>query len=212
MTRRPWQGRGEQQMTVSPPSACAPIATRLLRLDARQRARPPADTTRDRRPAARASRPALRGGRVVHGGAIATSRRRSPSLAGRAFCQRLATGDPGRRDDGAVELKDLTSELPDGLVLAAVLDRADPRDVLISRYAGGLDGLPHGPRSARAACVAGRSCFWRGPTWKRSSCAATRHAAGQSAGRPNGPYDAAILAAAGVERMGWAARSAISRR
>jgi len=41
-------------------------------------------------------------------------------------------------------LKDLYTDLPDGLCLAAVSRREDPRDVLISREGQSLEELPHG--------------------------------------------------------------------
>ncbi len=45
--------------------------------------------------------------------------------------------------DAAVHsLKDLPTTQPDGLILAAILERADPSDVLVSKYPGGLPGLP----------------------------------------------------------------------
>ena len=51
--------------------------------------------------------------------------------------------------------KDLPTETTAGLTIAAVLERADPRDVLVSR-AGGVDELPAGARvgtsSQRRAC------------------------------------------------------------
>jgi hydroxymethylbilane synthase len=41
-------------------------------------------------------------------------------------------------------LKDLPTDQPDGLTLGAILDRADPVDVLISKAPGGLAALPAG--------------------------------------------------------------------
>lgn len=49
----------------------------------------------------------------------------------------------GRIDLAVHSLKDMLTTLPDGLVLAAVPERADPRDVLISRW-GGMAHLPSG--------------------------------------------------------------------
>jgi hydroxymethylbilane synthase len=52
-----------------------------------------------------------------------------------------------RRIELAVHsLKDLPADLPGGLGLAAFPEREDPRDVLVSRDAGGLDGLRPGAR------------------------------------------------------------------
>ncbi len=41
-------------------------------------------------------------------------------------------------------LKDLPSEIPDGLMIAGVPYREDPRDVVVSRHPGGLNELPPG--------------------------------------------------------------------
>jgi hydroxymethylbilane synthase len=41
-------------------------------------------------------------------------------------------------------LKDLPSETPPGLTLAAYLEREDPRDVLVTRAGGGVEALPRG--------------------------------------------------------------------
>jgi hydroxymethylbilane synthase len=110
--------------------------------------------------------------------------------------------------DGAVHsVKDLTSELPEGLTLAAVLDRADPRDVLISRHPGGLDGLPRGARVGTSSLRRRAQLLLARPDLEAVELRGnvdTRLA--KVLDDPNGPYDAAILAAAGVERMGWAAR------
>lgn len=110
----------------------------------------------------------------------------------------------GEIDCGVHSVKDLTSVLPDGLTLAAVLDRADPRDVLISRHPGGLAGLPEGAKvgtssrrrmaQLRIARPDLQPIELRGNVDTRLS---------KVLDDPDGPYDAAILAAAGVERLGW---------
>lgn len=51
-----------------------------------------------------------------------------------------------RADVGVHSLKDLPSILPEGLVLAAVPLREDPRDVLLSRPRGPFSALPAGAR------------------------------------------------------------------
>lgn len=58
--------------------------------------------------------------------------------------------------DGQVDLavhsmKDMPTKLPDGLVMAAYLEREDPRDVLLSDFEGGIAGLPKGAVVGTAA-------------------------------------------------------------
>lgn len=58
-----------------------------------------------------------------------------------ALRERLADGDI---DVAVHSLKDLPVASAPGLVLAAVPERADPADVLVSAHPGGFDGLPAG--------------------------------------------------------------------
>jgi len=61
------------------------------------------------------------------------------------FTQELEAGLlDGSLDLAVHSMKDLPVRLPEGLVVAAHPERADPRDVLVSESAGGLDGLPAG--------------------------------------------------------------------
>ena len=54
--------------------------------------------------------------------------------------------------DGAVHsLKDLPTEQPPGLVVGAILERADPSDCLASKHAGGWQGLPGGATVATSS-------------------------------------------------------------
>lgn len=52
----------------------------------------------------------------------------------------------GEIDLAVHSIKDLPTELPDGLALSAITKREDPRDVLISREGRGLRELPKGAR------------------------------------------------------------------
>ncbi len=65
----------------------------------------------------------------------------------------LLSGDV---DVAVHSLKDLPTELPDGLELAGVLPRENPADLLVTRTPGGLRSLPASARvgtsSARRAC------------------------------------------------------------
>jgi hydroxymethylbilane synthase len=106
----------------------------------------------------------------------------------------------GRIDLAVHSCKDLPSVTPPGLLLAAFPARADARDVLISRHGLGLDALPQGARigtsSLRRACQlrAYRADFMivdlRGNVDTR-----LRKALAED-------YDAIVLAAAGLDRLG----------
>ncbi len=111
----------------------------------------------------------------------------------------------GDADLAVHSLKDVPTRLPEGLVLAAVTERADPRDVLLAREPGAtLAGLPAGAR-------VGTSSLRR-----RSQLGATRPDLDVVDLRGNlntrlarldaGDYHAIVLAAAGVLRLGWAER------
>ena len=52
----------------------------------------------------------------------------------------------GEVDCAVHSMKDLPADLAPGLVLAAVPEREDPRDVVVTREAGGLERLPEGAR------------------------------------------------------------------
>ena len=107
--------------------------------------------------------------------------------------------------DGTVDVvvhsyKDLPTEPIDGLVIAAVLERADPRDCLVTRGGGGLGGLPFGARIGtssprRAAQLAAtRSDLIAMPIRGNVETRLRRLAAGE--------YDGVVLAAAGLDRLG----------
>jgi len=111
--------------------------------------------------------------------------------------------------DGTIDLavhslKDLPTEMAPELQLGAVPRREDPRDVLVGRSAATLDTLPHG-------AVVGTSSLRR-----RAQLLARRPDLQVADMRGNvdtrlrkldeGQYDAICLAAAGLHRLGWAAR------
>lgn len=111
--------------------------------------------------------------------------------------------------EGAIELavhsmKDLPGEMPEGLLLAAVPPREDPRDVLVGRTAPALAALPPG-------ALIGTSSLRR-----RAQLLAARPDIQVTDLRGNidtrlrkldeGRYDAICLAAAGLHRLGLAGR------
>lgn len=106
----------------------------------------------------------------------------------------------GEIDIAVHSVKDLTSTLPDGLTLATVFERSDVRDVVISRK-GDLTDLP-------AGSTVGTSSRRRLALIKRLRPDLTlTDLRGNIDTRirkaTEGPLDAAVLAAAGVLRMGW---------
>ena len=107
----------------------------------------------------------------------------------------------GEIDFAVHSLKDLPVENPAGIVIGAVLPRADLADVLISRSSAALDDLPEG-------AVIGTSSHRRATQIRRirpdlrplsiRGNVETRLAKGRDAA---GPYDGIILARAGLERL-----------
>jgi hydroxymethylbilane synthase len=123
------------------------------------------------------------------------------------FVKELETALEDRRADLAVHsLKDVPMELPDGFALAAVLEREDPRDAFVSPRFASLAELP--PRA-----VVGTSSLRR-----VVQIAAVRPDLVIEPLRGNldtrlrkldeGQYDAIVLAAAGLMRLGLAERIA----
>ncbi len=100
--------------------------------------------------------------------------------------------------------KDLPPATLDGLVLAAFLKRADPRDVFISRHSVELAALPPGARvgtSSRRRAVQARAINPQVEIIELRGNLDTRlRKAIESA------YDGIIVAAAGLDRMGWQER------
>ena len=57
----------------------------------------------------------------------------------------------GKIDAAVHSLKDLPTELPPGLAIGAILERADPSDVLIAKESGGWRALPQGATVATSS-------------------------------------------------------------
>jgi len=121
------------------------------------------------------------------------------------FVKELETAlESGQARLAVHSLKDVPMDLPDGFALAAVLEREDPRDAFVSNHFDDLAALPQG------ACV-GTSSLRRVVQLK-----ALRPDLRIEPLRGNldtrlrkldeGGYDAIVLAAAGLKRLGLAAR------
>ena len=109
----------------------------------------------------------------------------------------------GRADIAVHSMKDVPGDVPEGLLIATVLERADPRDALLTNAAG----LHELPRSARVGTSSLR---------RQAQLLAVRPDLHIEALRGNidsrirrlddGELDAIILACAGLVRMGWEGR------
>jgi hydroxymethylbilane synthase len=111
----------------------------------------------------------------------------------------------GRADLAVHSIKDVPAELPPGFALAAITAREDPRDVLVSSSYKTLAEMPRGASIGTSSL-------------RRSAQIAQRHPGleirllrgnvdTRLAKLDRGEYDAIVLAAAGLERLGLAARA-----
>jgi hydroxymethylbilane synthase len=121
------------------------------------------------------------------------------------FVKELESGMlEGRADIAVHSMKDVPVEFPSGLGLAAVLPREDPRDVLISNNYSGIDALPEGARVGTSSLR--RQCQLRARRPDLSIYDLRGNVNTRLAKLDDGEYDAILLAAAGVKRMGWEER------
>lgn len=107
----------------------------------------------------------------------------------------------GRADLAVHSMKDVPVEFPKGLGLAAILEREDPRDVLISNIFSSIDTLPEGARVGTSSLR--RQCQLRARRPDLEVLDLRGNVNTRLAKLDNGDYDAILLAAAGVKRMGW---------
>jgi hydroxymethylbilane synthase len=110
----------------------------------------------------------------------------------------------GRADLAVHSMKDVPVEFPDGLGLAAVLPREDPRDALISNNYSSIDALPQGARVGTSSLR--RQCQLRARRPDLEVLDLRGNVNTRLQKLDDGNYDAILLAAAGVKRMGWASR------
>lgn len=121
------------------------------------------------------------------------------------FVKELETALAERRADLAVHsLKDVPMELPPGFVLAGVFEREDPRDAFVSNRFDSLDALPEGAVVGTASLrrvvqlAAIRPDLRLIPVRGNLDTRLAKVDAGE--------YDAIVLAAAGLKRLGAEAR------
>lgn len=109
-----------------------------------------------------------------------------------------------RVDFAVHSMKDVPSEVPQGLVLAATTARIDPRDALVARGARSLDALPRGSTLATGSLRRRAQVLARRPDLN------VHDLRGNVPTRlrkfENSRWDAVILAGAGLTRLGLADR------
>jgi hydroxymethylbilane synthase len=109
----------------------------------------------------------------------------------------------GRADLAVHSLKDLPTELPEGLVLAAVPEREDARDAVVGRT---LADLPPGARVGTSSLRRAAQLRQLRPDLQVESVRGNLDTRLRKL--DEGQFDAILLAAAGLKRLGWGGRIA----
>jgi hydroxymethylbilane synthase len=110
----------------------------------------------------------------------------------------------GRVDLAVHSMKDVPTDLPAGLAIAAIPERADPSDVLISRTGARLKDLPAGARVGTSSLRRQAQLLHHRPDLtivglRGNLDTRLRKLEGEG-------LDAIVLAAAGIKRLGWMER------
>jgi hydroxymethylbilane synthase len=106
----------------------------------------------------------------------------------------------GRADIAVHSLKDVPMHLPQGFALGAILDRADPRDALVSSQAATLAALPPGARVGTSSLRRESQLRAKFPYLVIEPLRGNVQTRLRKL--DEGAYDAIILAAAGLQRLG----------
>jgi hydroxymethylbilane synthase len=109
----------------------------------------------------------------------------------------------GEADAAVHSLKDVPTRIPEGLVLAAILERVDPRDVLIAPAGlpASLETIAPGSRIGTSSLRRRAQLIARRPDLRVEDLRGNLNT--RLARLDEGRFDAIILAAAGVTRLGW---------
>lgn len=129
-----------------------------------------------------------------------------PLLGGKGvFTKEIEEALLENRVDLAVHsMKDLPTELPPGLAIAAICRREDVRDVLVSQSGLELDRLPQGARLGTSSLRRQAQLRHRRPDLEM--VAVRGNVDTRLAKVARGDYDAVVLAKAGLERLGLSHR------
>ena len=107
----------------------------------------------------------------------------------------------GEIDFAVHSLKDLPTESPAGLAVGAVPPRANPADALISRSGLALDALPTNAKVGTSSRRRAAQLLHYRPDLQIIDIRGNVDTRIAKVFDPNGPYDAAVLAYAGLERL-----------
>lgn len=106
----------------------------------------------------------------------------------------------GRADIAVHSMKDVPVEFPEGLGLAAICEREDPRDAFVSNHFASLEQLPLGSRVGTSSLR--RQCQLREARPDLIVLDLRGNVGTRLAKLDSGDYDAIILAVAGLKRLG----------
>ncbi len=115
--------------------------------------------------------------------------------------QRMLSGDA---DIAVHSMKDVPVQLPEGLHLAVILEREDPRDAFVSNHHAGLAELPEGARVGTSSLR--RQCQLADRRPDLEIIPLRGNVNTRLRKLDDAEYDAIILAAAGLLRLGFAER------
>ena len=112
--------------------------------------------------------------------------------------------EAGTVDLAVHSMKDVPTELPEGLYIAAMPERVDPRDAIVSGAGYNFDTLPQGGRLGTSSLRRRSQVMALRPDLEIVDVRGNLDTRMRKA--ENGELDAVILAAAGITRIGWADR------
>lgn len=106
----------------------------------------------------------------------------------------------GRADIAVHSMKDVPSDMPPGMILAAMLSRADPRDAFVSLRHENFNSLPHGARVGTSSLR--RQCQLKYARPDLQLLTLRGNVETRLRKLQEEQYDAIVLAAAGLIRLG----------
>ncbi|MEZ5650462.1 MAG: hydroxymethylbilane synthase [Burkholderiaceae bacterium] len=110
----------------------------------------------------------------------------------------------GRADLAVHSMKDVPMQMPDGFAIGAILAREDPRDAFVSNVYESLAALPEGARLGTSSLRRAAQLLAAYPSLDVRALRGNINTRLRKL--DDGEYDAIILAAAGLKRLGFADR------